>query len=125
MPQFDQGSFFNQVFWFFFFFLNSYFFLTYFFLPLLCKNLKFRKKKIQANQTYLGDIQLETFQQQLFFNHTFTQMGHHLTTLLKQTNDRAAGQLEPLKTKLFQQLTLPTHFLTFYTTILAYPKWFK
>ena len=71
MPQFDQGSFLNQVFWFFFFFLNSYFLITYFFLPLICKNLKFRKKKLQVNQNCFHEIQLENLQQQLFLNTTY------------------------------------------------------
>lgn len=124
MPQFDQGSFFNQVFWFFFFFLNSYFFITYFFLPLICKNLKFRKKKISANQTDFGDMQFETFQQQLFFNHTFMKIGNHLTTVFQQTQDLAGMKIEPLKMKLFQNLTIPTAFITFYTQVMAYPKYF-
>lgn len=124
MPQFDQGSFLNQVFWFFLFFLNSYFLITYFFLPLICKHLKFRKKKLHANQTYLGEMQLETFQQQLFFNDTFTKIGNHFTFLVKQTKDMASIQIEPLKAQLFQNLTMKTPFMKFYTNWMAYPKYF-
>ena len=125
MPQFDQGSFFNQVFWFFLFFLNSYFLITYFFLPLICKHLKFRKKKLYYNQNYFGEMQLETFQQQLFFNNTFTKIGNHFTNLLKQTNAIACVKIEPLKTQLFQNLTMKKHFITFYSNFIAYPKYFN
>lgn len=124
MPQFDQGSFLNQVFWFFLFFLNSYFLITYFFLPLICKHLKFRKKKLHANQTYLGEMQLETFQQQLFFNDTFTKIGNHFTFLVQQTHEMAGLQIQPLKTQLFQNLTVKTPLIKFYTNWMAYPKYF-
>lgn len=56
MPQFDSLSYLNQVIWFMFVFLSFYFMMTYFFLPFLCKILKFRKKKITNNHTLISKI---------------------------------------------------------------------
>ena len=71
MPQFDQFSFFNQVSWFLFFFLNFYFFITYFFLPKICYNLKFRKKKIIANNQKKNQINFEKNNIIFFFNNSY------------------------------------------------------
>lgn len=125
MPQFDQGSFLNQVFWFFFFFLNSYFLITYFFLPLICKNLKFRKKKLQVNQDCFQEIQLENLQQQLFLNTTFYKIGNHFSTLLKNTNENAIDETEPLKKILFSNLKFKINFINFHMNLIAYPKYFN
>lgn len=71
MPQFDQFSFFNQVSWFLFFFLNFYFFITYFLLPKICYNLKFRKKKIIANNQKKNQINFEKNNIIFFFNNSY------------------------------------------------------
>jgi F0F1-type ATP synthase membrane subunit b/b' len=47
MPQFDKITFFNQIFWLFFFFTGYYFLLLKIFLPKLCSVLKIRNKKLQ------------------------------------------------------------------------------
>jgi hypothetical protein len=71
MPQFDQFSFLNQVSWFLFFFLNFYFFITYFFLPKICYNLKFRKKKIIINNDKQNQINFEKNNIIFFFNNSY------------------------------------------------------
>ena len=56
MPQFDQITFFNQIFWLNFFFLSFYFIILKNYLPKLSAGLKTRKKKLllgaQANSTF-------------------------------------------------------------------------
>jgi F-type H+-transporting ATPase subunit b len=47
MPQFDKITFFNQIFWLFFFFTGYYFLLLKVFLPKLGSVLKARNKKLQ------------------------------------------------------------------------------
>lgn len=47
MPQFDKITFFNQIFWLFFFFSGFYLILLNFFLPNLGSVLKARSKKLQ------------------------------------------------------------------------------
>jgi hypothetical protein len=71
MPQFDQFSFFNQVFWFFIFFFNFYFLITYFFLPNICYNIKFRKKKIISDNKKKIQINLEKNNIIIFFNNSY------------------------------------------------------
>lgn len=62
MPQFDQFSFLNQVFWTLLIFSNFYFFVSYFFLPKLGKILKFRLKKIRFDKIINNNLTLEQFQ---------------------------------------------------------------
>ena len=71
MPQFDQFSFFNQVSWFLFFFLNFYFFITYFFLPKISYNIKFRKKKITTNNQKKNQINFEKNSIIFFFDNSY------------------------------------------------------
>ena len=71
MPQFDQFSFFNQVSWFLFYFFNFYFLITYFFLPKICSNLKFRKKKIIFNIKKKNQINFEKNNIIFFFNNSY------------------------------------------------------
>ena len=74
MPQFDQFSFFNQVFWFFFFFFSFYFIITYFLLPNICYNIKFRKKKIYVNLNENNKINFEKNKLFFFFNDLYKKM---------------------------------------------------
>ena len=62
MPQFDQFSFLNQVFWILLVFSNFYFFISYFLLPKLSKILKFRLKKIRFDKIINNNLTLEQFQ---------------------------------------------------------------
>ncbi len=71
MPQFDQFSFFNQVSWFLFLFLNFYFFITYFFLPKICYNIKFRKKKIVFDNKKKNQINFEKNNIIFFLNNSY------------------------------------------------------
>nr|YP_010395026.1 ATP synthase F0 subunit 8 [Phytopythium vexans]YP_010395066.1 ATP synthase F0 subunit 8 [Phytopythium vexans]DAZ89463.1 TPA_asm: ATP synthase F0 subunit 8 [Phytopythium vexans]DAZ89503.1 TPA_asm: ATP synthase F0 subunit 8 [Phytopythium vexans] len=71
MPQFDQFSFFNQVSWFLFLFLNFYFFITYFFLPKICYNIKFRKKKIIFDNKKKNQINFEKNNIIFFLNNSY------------------------------------------------------
>jgi hypothetical protein len=68
MPQFDQFSFFIQVFWFIFIFFIFYFLFTYFFLPKICYNIKFRKKKLIFKNKKKNQVNFEKFNIKLFFN---------------------------------------------------------
>ena len=71
MPQFDQFSFFNQVFWFFIFFFFFYNYITYFFLPKICYNIKFRKKKIVFDNQKKNQIYFEKNNILFFLNNTY------------------------------------------------------
>lgn len=71
MPQFDQFSFYNQISWFLLFFLSFYFLITYFFLPNICYNLKFRKKKIVIDIKKKNQIFFEKNNIIVFFNNSY------------------------------------------------------
>ena len=71
MPQFDQFSFLNQVSWFLFFFINFYFFITYFFLPRISYNIKFRKKKIIFDNKKKTQINFEKKNILFFLNNSY------------------------------------------------------
>ena len=125
MPQFDQGSFLNQVLWFFLVFINSYFLITYFFLPIISKNLKFRKKKISVNQKNLSDIQLENLQQQIFLNKTFQNISDHYNISLKKIGEESISQIRPLRDKVFNNVTFKNILVDFCAKLTFYPKKFN
>lgn len=82
MPQFDQSSFLNQVFWFLLFFISFYFFISYYFLPNICSVLKVRNKKIYINKQNLSKINFEktnkNFQINSLYNVFFTKFDSYL-----------------------------------------------
>jgi hypothetical protein len=82
MPQFDQSSFLNQVFWFLIFFLSFYFFISYYFLPNICVILKIRNKKIDKNEKNLLYINFEktekNFQTNVLYNVFFNKFDAYL-----------------------------------------------
>ena len=125
MPQFDQSSFLNQVFWFFLVFINSYFFITYFFLPLISKNLKFRKKKIITNNKNLSEIQLEKYNQYLFYNNTFQNISFFFNNSLKSLNTILLEQKQPLKNKIYNNMNFHKSIINFYSNLAFYPKKFN
>ena len=84
MPQFDQFSFFNQVSWFFFFFFSFYFFITYIFLPKICYNLKFRKKKIIFDIRKKEKINFEKNNIYYFFNNSYKNFCSNFILFLNQ-----------------------------------------
>lgn len=55
----------------FFFFLNFYFFITYFFLPKICYNIKFRKKKIIFDNKKKNQIDFEKNNIIFFLNNSY------------------------------------------------------
>jgi hypothetical protein len=59
MPQFDQFSFLTQISWFLLLFFIFYFLFIYFYLPNICYNIKFRKKKIKINKKKQQQILFE------------------------------------------------------------------
>ena len=71
MPQFDQFSFFNQVFWFFIFFLSFYYVVSYYLLPIICYQIKFRKKKIIKDNTKKNQIYFEKNNISFFYNNSY------------------------------------------------------
>lgn len=86
MPQFDQFSFFNQVYWFLFIFFNFYFFVTYFFLPRIVSQMKLRKKKIQQNYNYNNLIFFEKNNKQLQLSQYYFSLYQQLNTHLNDVN---------------------------------------
>ncbi len=82
MPQFDQSSFLNQVFWFLIFFFSFYFFISYYFLPNLCIILKIRNKKLDKNEKNFFKINFEKtnkiFQINFLYNVFFTKFDAYL-----------------------------------------------
>ena len=62
MPQFDQFSFLNQVFWILVVFSNFYFFVSYFLLPKISKIIKYRLKKVKFDEIINNNLSLEKFQ---------------------------------------------------------------
>jgi len=125
MPQFDQGSFLNQVFWFFVIFINSYFFITYFFLPLISKNLKFRKKKIFINNNNLSEINIEKYNQYSYYNNIFQNISFFFNNSLKDLNTNLLEQKKPIKNKLYSNLNFHKSIINFYSNLTFYPKKFN
>jgi hypothetical protein len=84
MPQFDQFSFFNQVFFFIFFFFNFYFFISYYFLPKISNNIKFRKKYINSkiNEKTLLNLEIKT--KQFFYNDLFKNFSEYYELILNK-----------------------------------------
>lgn len=102
MPQFDQFSFFNQVFFFLFFFFNFYFFITYYFLPKICFNIKFRKKKLNFDNKKKNQIDFEKKNIFFFFNNSYKLFFLNFETFL---NKKVTIYQNNQKNKI-QQITL-------------------
>ena len=107
MPQFDQITFFNQIFWLTFFFLSFYFIILKNYLPKLSAGLKTRKKKLllgsQANTTFNKE-QLEVSNGS---NLLVESMLSDLRVNLTRINDDSTSWVE-FQTKGI--LTLPNNF---------------
>ena len=122
MPQFDQGSFLNQVFWFFLIFINSYFLLTYYFLPIICENLKFRKKKIIKNKSNNSEIILENLQQNNFLNESFKNIFGNLYYSINSVSSKTLNPVKGLKENIFKKVKLKNDLKNFYVCLLSYNK---
>ena len=89
MPQFDSTSFFNQVILLFLFFFSFYFFLVYFFLPKISFTIKFRKKKINANQKIFEFLFFENLYKHLnlsLVNLNIYSLLFSILTIIKKNN---------------------------------------
>lgn len=84
MPQFDQFSFLNQIFWFFIFFFSFYFSISFFFLPKICYNLKFRKKKKILNLKTQNHTIFEKNKINFFLNNFYKKKYNFLEIIYKQ-----------------------------------------
>ena len=83
MPQFDQFSLLNQILWFYIFFFFFYFIITYFLLPCICYNIKFRKKKILLTNKNKNKINSEKDIIFFFFNTFFKKLSFNFYFLIK------------------------------------------
>lgn len=125
MPQFDIGSFFNQVVFFFTFFFFCYFLTTYFFVPFICKSLKFRKKKITSLQTYFIGIQIENWKQQLFLNRKIYQVVNNFQTTFHNTWNQVTTEIVPIQREALNKMNLKDPYLKFNTQCYVYPRYFQ
>jgi F0F1-type ATP synthase membrane subunit b/b' len=74
MPQFDKITFFNQIFWLFFFFSGFYFIFLKIFLPKLSSVLKARTKKLQKGSSGVASFSKEQDLATVSFNSLIEQM---------------------------------------------------
>jgi F0F1-type ATP synthase membrane subunit b/b' len=74
MPQFDKITFFNQIFWLFFFFSSFYLILLKVFLPKLSSVLKARTKKLQKGSEGAASLAEEQTQVVENFNSSIEEM---------------------------------------------------
>ncbi len=74
MPQFDKITFFNQIFWLFFFFFSFYLILLKVFLPKLSSVLKARTKKLQKGSEGAASLAEEQTQVIENFNSSIEEM---------------------------------------------------
>lgn len=125
MPQFDNGSFFNQVLFFFLFFGSCYFLTTYSFVPFICKSLKFRKKKANLLQTYLIGINLENWKQQSFLNTKIYNITNNFHNVLRDNHNQVLIKVVPVQREAFNRMLLKSPYLTFKTQFFAYPRYFQ
>ena len=117
MPQFDQASFLNQIFWLFFIFLNFYFFVTYFFLPFLCENLKFRKKKLIENTSVSNLLTLENKNQVSLKFNTIQQTYTNCDLIVKKILIHISRTLKPEKYSIFVNFNSKHVLKNFYMVI--------
>lgn len=125
MPQFDQFSFLNQVFWLFIVFLNVYFLITYYFLPILSSNLKFRKKKILKNDKKIFNIYFEKSQQYLFLNKIFQDIISHSDSYINKIRNTNLSIIYSLKQNLLKKFNFKKNLINFYVKLNTYPTRFN
>ena len=113
MPQFDQLSFTNQVFWFFFFFLSFYFLISYFFLPKLSENIKFRKKKINIDNTLKQNFLIDKTLKQFKLLTLYTSFYNFSEKLFQKILNKNTGLIENQHQENFQvkKINQPLIFL--------------
>lgn len=113
MPQFDQSSFLNQVFWFLFFFFAFYFFVSYYFLPSLCKNIKFRNKKILKNNQDLIEINFEKNKKKTQLNFFYNLFFLNFESFLKKIKDINLEKKNSMKKEILKNRNLNDNIVLF------------
>lgn len=125
MPQFDQSSFLNQVFWLFFFLTDFYMVIVYWWLPISCTILKFRKKKIYQNQIDLTALSLEHCSQNLFGVKISQQNLLHSDEILKQISKKTIDITTFIQNKWVLNSSIQNCLSNFWINMSSYPKHFK
>ncbi len=90
MPQFDKITFFNQIFWLFFFFSGFYFVFLKFFLPKLSSILKARAKKLQKGSSGVTFFSKEQDSATTSFNFLIEKMSSIVKLSVQNSSDRMA-----------------------------------
>ena len=125
MPQFDQSSFLNQVFWLFFFLIDFYMVIVYWWLPISCTILKFRKKKVYQNQADLSTLSLEHYSQNLVGVKIAQQNLFHSDEILKQVLKKTENISTFMQTKWVLNASIQNCLSNFWINMSSYPKHFK
>jgi len=93
MPQFDKITFFNQIFWLFFFFSGFYLLLLKFFLPKLGSVLKARAKKLQKGSESALILSKEQDRVTNLFNISLEEISAVAKNSITKTTDKIESNL--------------------------------
>jgi len=93
MPQFDKITFFNQIFWLFFFFSGFYLVLLKFFLPKLSSVLKARAKKLRKGSDGVLTFSKEQDHVTNLFNASLEEMSTVVKTSITKTSNKMDSSL--------------------------------
>jgi len=94
MPQFDKITFFNQIFWLFFFFTGYYFLLLKIFLPKLCSVLKIRNKKLQKGVKNLAVYVKEQEMVATSFNYYMEKITNDAKKVLSDSSEKTSSWVD-------------------------------
>jgi len=105
MPQFDKITFFNQIFWLFFFFSGFYFIFLKIFLPKLSSILKARAKKLQKGLFGVASFSKEQDFATTSFNFLIEKMSSVVKSSVQNSSDKMVVWTESaLKTINYENL---------------------
>jgi len=105
MPQFDKITFFNQIFWLFFFFSGFYFIFLKIFLPKLSSILKARAKKLQKGSFGVATFSKEQDFATTSFNFLIEKMSSVVKSSVQNSSDKMVVWTESaLKTINYENL---------------------
>ena len=99
MPQFDKITFFNQVFWLFFFFSASYIIFLKLFLPKLAQVLKARTKKLAKGSSGIDSFVVEQQDASAFFNSSVEKLMSLVKDDLSEFKNKSTTWVETNKFK--------------------------
>jgi len=88
MPQFDKITFFNQIFWLFFFFSGFYFIFLKIFLPKLSSVLKARAKKLQKGSSGVASFSKEQSLAANSFNFLLEQISSFVKSSVQNSSEK-------------------------------------